>query len=211
VSIAILGVTGKEGRGLASRWARAGRTVLIGSRSEERGAAAAQALGNAIGASARLEGMSNADAARKADIVVSTLPYEGHIETLTRMGDRLAGKLLITATIAWPPSPTGRRSAAEEVAEAVPEAQVVAAFQTVSAGVLQEETTAHEEDVLIFFEDLEAGEAARELVNETGLRGVLAGPLEYARVAESLTGLLLRVNKRYRVKSTGIHITGLPT
>ncbi len=211
VSIAILGGTGKEGRGLASRWARAGRTIRIGSRREERGRAAAEELSRELSAASRLEGMSNRDAARSSEIIVSTLPYDGHIETLTSMADELSGKLVLTATIAWPPSPMGRRSAAEEVAEALPQARVVAAFQTVSAGVLKDDRSEHEEDVLIFFEQLEAGEEARTLVNETGLRGVMAGPLNYARVAESFTGLLLKVNKRYGVKSTGIRITGLPS
>jgi NADPH-dependent F420 reductase len=179
--------------------------------SEERGRAAAEELSGELGADSRLGGMSNQDAARSSEIIVSTLPYDGHIKTLASMADELSGKFVLTATIAWPTSPMGRRSAAEEVAEALPEALVVAAFQTVSAGLLKDDRSEQDEDVLIFFEQQEAGEEARTLVNETGLRGVLAGPLSYARVAESFTGLLLKVNKRYGVKSTGIRITDLPS
>ena len=131
-------------------------------------------------------------------------------EILSGLKAELAGKLLITATIAWPPGRLEVPSAGEEARDALGEsARVVAAFQTVSAGTLVAMGSDHEEDVLICSDDEEAAETTRQLIDETGLRGILAGPLERARLTEAITGFLLKINRRYGVKSTGIRITGL--
>ena len=204
-TIAVLGGTGKEGKGLVLLWARAGRDVVIGSRDAERGRTVAAELSEAT-----LRGTSNRDAAREGSIIVSTLPHPGHVELLQEIAPELEGKLLLTATIAWPPGPTSKPSAAEDLQEALGSAvNVVAAFQTVSAGTLRDLPDRHAEDVLVFGDDPDARERARLLVNETGLRGVHAGPLSQTRIAESITGLLLKINKLYGVKSTGIRITGM--
>jgi len=209
-NIAVLGGTGKEGRGLALRWARAGRAVVIGSRDAERGRAAADELRGPF-PDLSLEGGSNREAAERCEVIVSTLPDKSHVELLREIGDALAGKLLVTATIAWPPGLEGKPSAAETLAEALGEdVRVVAAFQTVSAKTLAMAEPEEQEDVLVFSDDAEARRAARALVDEIGLRGVEAGPLANARVAEALTGLLISVNKLYGVKSSGIRVTGLP-
>ena len=207
--IAILGGTGKEGRGLARRWARAGHAVRIGSRDAQRGREAAEKLRETLG-EVDVSGEDNEGAARDADIVVSTLPDTSHVEILQSMLPALRGKVVVTATIAWPPGPTSKPSAAEELQSALgDDVRVVAAFQTVSAGTLRKDETQEVEDVLVFAEDDGAAEQASALVRDTGLRPVRAGGLENTRVAEALTGLLLKVNKGYGVKSTGIRITGL--
>lgn len=216
MTLAILGGTGKEGQGLALRWARAGREVLLGSREAAKGREVATTLNEVLRTSpgqghAILRGTDNRDAAARADLVVSTLPDTGHIETLTGLSDELAGKLLIVATIAWPPGPTSKSSAAEDAQAALGDSvRVVAAFQTVSAGTLRK-LESDPEDVLICGDDAQARERARELVGETGLRGVIAGPLAQARIAEAITGILLKINRQYGVKSTGIRITGIET
>lgn len=208
MTVAILGGTGKEGQGLALRWARAGREVVIGSRETSKGEEIAAALNEKLGTS-RIRGTNNRDAARDADVVVSTLPDEGHVEILTSLKTELEGKLVIVATIAWPPGPTSKPSAAEEAQEALGSAgRVVAAFQTVSAGTLKK-TETEPEDVLVCGDDADACEETRLLVDETGLRGILAGSLAEARVAEAITGMLLKINRRYGVKSTGVRITGV--
>lgn len=207
--IAILGGTGKEGRGLARRWARAGHAIHIGSRDAERGRDAAAKLREALG-EVEVSGSDNEDAARSADVVVSTLPDTGHVEILSAMLPTLRGKLLITATLAWPPGPTNEPSAAEVLQSALGnDVRVVAAFQTVSAGTLQKDDTDEVEDVLVFADDEGAAGDAAALVRDTGLRPVRAGTLENTRIAEALTGLLLKINRAYGVKSTGIRITGL--
>jgi len=209
MKVAILGGTGKEGQGLALRFAAHGRSVVLGSRDAEKGRRVAEEL-NARLSSSLVTGTTNSEAARDGAVIVSTLPYPGHIETAGELRDSLAGKLVVTATIRWPPSLDGLPSAAEELAGALDgSTRVAAAFQTVSASSLKT-LEGEPEDVLVFADAAETRREAVVLVDSTGLRGVEAGPLEKTRVAEALTGVLLGINKIYGVKSTGIRITGLP-
>jgi NADPH-dependent F420 reductase len=207
-AVAILGGTGKEGQGLALRLAARGRPIILGSRDADKGRAVAFEL-NARLASSLVTGTTNLEAARGGAVILSTLPYPGHIETATGLKGLLAGKLVLTATIRWPPSLEGLPSAAEELARALDGSRVAAAFQTVSAGSLKK-LEGEPEDVLVFADSSEIRREALALVESTGLRGVEGGPLEKTRVAEALTGVLLGINKIYGVKSTGIRITGLP-
>lgn len=207
--VAILGGTGKEGQGLALRLAARGRAVILGSRDAEKGRRVAEELNARLGSSL-VTGTTNANAARDGAVIVSTLPYPGHIETATESRDALAGKLVITATIRWPPGLDGLPSAAEELAKSLDgTTRVAAAFQTVSASSLKK-LEGEPEDVLVFADSPETRREAAAVVDSTGLRGVEGGPLEKTRVAEALTGLLLGINKIHGVKSTGIRITGLP-
>jgi len=208
-AVAILGGTGKEGQGLALRLAARGRPVILGSREAEKGRRIAEEL-NARLSSSLVTGATNVEAARGGAVILSTLPYPGHIETATELRGLLAGKLVITATIRWPPSLDGLPSAAEDLARALDGwTRVAAAFQTVSAGSLKK-LDGEAEDVLVFADSPETRREAVALVESTGLRGVEGGPLEKTRVAEALTGVLLEINKIYGVKSTGIRVTGLP-
>ncbi|HEY7817253.1 MAG TPA: NADPH-dependent F420 reductase [Vicinamibacteria bacterium] len=207
--IAILGGTGKEGQGLAMRFAARGRPVILGSREKAKGERIAEELNAKLGSSL-ITGAENLDAAKAGSVIVSTLPYPGHTDTARELAEALAGKLLVTATIRWPPALDGASSAAEDLAKVLgPSTRVAAAFQTVSAHSLKN-LESEPEDVLVFADEAETRREAMALVDATGLRAVDAGPLEKTRIAEALTGLLLGVNKRYGVKSTGIRITGLP-
>ncbi len=207
--VAILGGTGKEGQGLALRFAARGRSVILGSRETEKGARIAEELNAKLG-SRLVAGTANLEAARKGTVIVSTLPYPGHTETASEVRDVLAGKLVITATIRWPPGLDGTPSAAEDLGRVLGgSTRVAAAFQTVSAHSLKN-LEGEPEDVLVFADDSETRREAIALVDAIGLRGVEGGSLEKTRIAEALTGLLLGVNKTYAVKSTGIRITGLP-
>lgn len=207
--VAILGGTGKEGQGLAIRFAARGRSVILGSRDAEKGRRVAEELNTRLSASL-IVGTTNAEAARDGAVILSTLPYPGHIETASELRDLLEGKLVVTATIRWPPSLDGLPSAAEELAKALEgTTRVAAAFQTVSASSLKK-LEGEPEDVLVFADLPETRREAVALVDSTGLRGVQGGSLEKTRVAEALTGVLLGINKIYGVKSTGIRITGLP-
>src|SRR5258707_2196618 len=106
LSIAVLGGTGKEGKGLAYRWAKAGYHVYIGSRAEEKAKAAAQELWKTLEGQALIEGMSNAEAAQKADIIVLSVPYSAHRETLDSIKTLFEGKLLIDVTAPLEPPKT---------------------------------------------------------------------------------------------------------
>ncbi|HXV60885.1 MAG TPA: NAD(P)-binding domain-containing protein [Vicinamibacteria bacterium] len=207
-ALAILGGTGKLGKGLVTRWARAGRPIVVGSRDAEKGRMAAGELRQKVPGS-EIQGTSNRDAAESAGIIVSALPHQSHLEILAELGEALEGKLLIVTTIAWPPRLSGEPSAAEAVRERLgTTSQIVAAFQTVSARTLAREHS-EPEDVLVFSDDEPARRESCALVDETGLRGIDAGPLQGARAAEAMTGILLAINRRYRVPFSGIRITGL--
>jgi NADPH-dependent F420 reductase len=208
VKIALLGGTGKEGQGLALRWAQGGAAVLIGSRESGKAERIAAELNERLGQMA-VRGAENRQAAAEAPIVVSTLPHKGHREILESIREELQGKLLMVATVIWPPGPLERPSAAEEALAVLGDGvRVVAAFQTVSALALQAIEKEMEEDVLVCG-DAAACQEAIDCMSEAGLRGIKAGPLKHARIVEAMTALMLEINKGYGVKSAGICITGL--
>ena len=213
-TIAILGGTGKEGKGLAYRWAKAGYRVLIGSRTPERARATAKELLKRLGGGAYLEGSSNVEAARKADIAALTVPYAAHRETLESVKSALQGKILIDVTVPLVPPkvtkvqmpPAG--SAAQEAKEILGEGvEVASAFQNISY-----EHLLHDEpiecDVLVCGTSKEARSEALKLVAAAGLTGWDAGPLENSVVVEGLTSILIHINKLYGSRRTGIKITG---
>lgn len=216
LTIGILGGTGKEGKGLAYRWAKAGYRVLIGSRAENKALAAAQELGDLLGGKAVIEGTSNNLAAKKADLVVLTVPYSAHRETLESVREELQGKVLIDVTVPLVPPKTTRvqmppaGSAAQEAHQILGEGvQVASAFQTISYGSLLHDEPI-ESDVLVTGTSKEVRAEALKLVEAAGLTGWDAGPLENSVVVEGLTSILIGINKQHRTVSAGIRITGVP-
>jgi NADPH-dependent F420 reductase len=214
MTIAVLGGTGKEGKGLAYRWAKAGYMVLIGSRSSERAVTAASEIMELLEGSSSLVGTSNLEAAKLADIVVLTVPYAAHRETLESVKDVLKGKLLIDVTVPLvPPKVTkvqmpAAGSAAQEAKEIVGEGvEVVAAFQNIShEHLLTDENV--ECDVLVTGTSKDARTEALRLVEAAGLTGWDAGPIENSVVIEGLTSVLININKQYGSTHAGIKITG---
>ncbi|MFB0874955.1 MULTISPECIES: NADPH-dependent F420 reductase [unclassified Sphingobium] len=216
-TIAVLGGSGKEGGGLALRWAHAGHRVIIGSRTAERAAEAAAALCDVLGGSANLTGMANPDAAAAADIVVLSVPYAAQQATVREVAPALAGKILIDVTVPLVPPKVSRvqlpdgGSAVEAVQRLLgPEVRVVSAFQNISAHHLTKLDEAVECDVLVCADDPEAAEAVVDLAAQIGLTAWNAGPLCNSVVAEGLTSLLIALNRRYKVPGAGIRLTGLP-
>ena len=213
--IAVLGGTGKEGKGLAYRWAKAGYSVLIGSRAEEKAiSAAAEIVGLLDGASSTV-GMSNLEAAKQANIVVLTVPYAAHRATLESVKDVLKGKILIDVTVPLvPPKVTkvqmpAAGSAAQEAKQIVgDDVEVVAAFQNISYEHLMGEGGA-ECDVLVTGSSKDARSEALKLVEAAGLNGWDAGPIENSVVVEGLTSVLININKQYGSTHAGIRITGV--
>jgi NADPH-dependent F420 reductase len=215
LSIAILGGTGKEGKGLAYRWAKAGYRILIGSRSPEKARIAAIELKELVPGKTDIEGLANFDAAQKADIVVLTVPYTAHRETLEASKTALQGKILIDVTVPlMPPKVTKVQmppagSAAEEAHEILGEnVQVTSAFQNIS-----HERLLHDEevgcDVLVTGTSKEARLETLRLVTAAGLTGWDAGPIENSMVVEGMTSVLIGINKQYGSKSAGIRIAGV--
>lgn len=219
-TIAVLGGTGPEGFGLALRWTMAGETVIIGSRDGKRAQEAADRIKQRAGANAKVSGAENAAACATADLLVLTIPFEGHAALLKQLKPALRpGSILVDATVPLAASVGGRASrtlgvwqgsAAQQAAELVPSGvSVVAAFQNTSAEILNAEGPV-DCDVVVCSDDAEAGKTVRALAAKiSGVRAIDGGKLENARILEQITALLIGLNIRHKGHS-GIRITGLP-
>jgi len=219
-SIPIVGGTGALGAGLALRWAMAGRSVTVGSRSAERAEEAAARIRDAV-PGAEIEGLTNEEAARSAGVVFLTVPFRAQAENLNNLREALRpGQILVDCTVPLAAAIGGKAtrtlgvwqgSAAQQAQEMVPEGvTVVAALHSVNAPGLADPDATLDEDVLVCG-DRKADKArvARLIELIPGLRPVNAGALETARIIEQLTPLLISVNIRYKTHA-GIKLTGLP-
>jgi 8-hydroxy-5-deazaflavin:NADPH oxidoreductase len=215
MTIAVLGGTGKEGSGLALRWALNGYRVIIGSRDAERAAAKAKELNDQVGET-YITGMANTDAAKAANLVVLSVPYSAHRATLEAVKPHLTGKVLIDVTVPLAPPnvasvhlPEGQAAGLEAQALLGDEVRVVSAFQNVTSTKLKKPDMEVNCDVLICGDDADAKTEVVKLVEAAGMRGIDAGSLRNAIAIESMTPVLLYINKSYKVKGAGIRITNL--
>jgi NADPH-dependent F420 reductase len=213
VTVAVLGGTGPQGRGLVRRWATAGVPLVIGSRSAERAAETARSLAEATGGDVR--GLANEDAAAAGDVVVVAVPYDGHADLLRSLASALTGKVVVDCV-----NPLGfdkqgafvldveAGSAAQEAAALLPGSTVVAAFHHVSAVILEDpEIASVDTDILVLGDDRDATDLVAALADVVpGMRGVYAGRLRNARQVEGLTANLISVNRRYKAHA-GVRIT----
>lgn len=217
LTIAVLGGTGKEGKGLAYRWAKAGYRVIIGSRSPEKAARAAAEIADRLDSAGTVAAMSNLEAARTANISVLTVPYAAHAEILAPLAEALIGKLLIDVTVPLVPGRVARAqmppagSAAQEARQILGEgSRVAAAFHNVPHEYLLQDSDV-DSDVLVTGTTQEVRAEALTLVAAAGLRGWDAGALENSMVSEGLASVLININKRYGSTHAGIRITGVDT
>ena len=213
--IAVLGGTGAEGSGLATRWAHAGHRVILGSRSADKAQQAAQALNAQLGGD-RVSGMDNAAATAAANVVVLAVPYSAQRPTIEDVKGALAGKILIDVTVPLVPPRVSRvqlpsGGSAVEAMQALlgEQTRVVSAFQNVSAHYLSDLQKKIDCDVLVCGDDKEAREVAVQLAGDAGLRGVHAGVLANSAASEALTSALIAINRHYKVPAAGIRITGV--
>ncbi len=215
LTIAVLGGTGKEGKGLAYRWARAGYKVLIGSRTPPKAIATAEELSMMLGGQTLIQGLGNPEAAQSADICVLTVPYAAHRATLESVKDAVQGKLFIDVTVPLVPPKVSKvqmpeaGSAAQEARQILGEGvEVCSAFQNISHEHLLGDMNV-ECDVLVTGTSKEARAETVKLVEAAGLTGWDAGPLENSVVIEGLTSVLIGINKKYGSTHAGIKITGI--
>jgi 8-hydroxy-5-deazaflavin:NADPH oxidoreductase len=207
--VGVLGGTGDQGRGLAYRLARAGQKVIIGSRSAERAGTAAGELGLGV------EGAANAECARRSDVVIVAVPWEGHAKTLEGLAADLAGKLVVDCV-----NPLGfdkqgayaivpdEGSAAQQAAALLPGSRVTAAFHHLSAVLLQDPQVATiDTDVMVLGDSRADTDIVQALAARIpGMRGVFAGRLRNAHQVESLVANLISVNRRYKAHA-GLRVT----
>jgi 8-hydroxy-5-deazaflavin:NADPH oxidoreductase len=212
--IGIVGGTGKQGSGLAVRWARAGHSIAIGSRDAAKAQAHAASLAEA---GVAVQGGENAWAAAGAEVVVLSVPYEAHEQTLRAIAGAAAGKVLIDMTVPLKPPkvsrvnlPAGQAAALESQALLGLSTPVVATLHHVSATHLADPSHVIECDVLVAADDAPAKATAIGLVRDLGLRALDAGPLVNAIALESLTPVLIHLNRTYKSQGAGIVFTDLP-
>ena len=218
--VCVVGGTGDEGFGLALRWAKAGVEVVIGSRDETRATEAAKRLAERVPA-ANVTGLENTEAVASCDVVVVTVPFGGQAAIYKSISDHVHdGAVVVDCTVPVAAAVGGRAtnvlgvwqgSAAQQAASLLPkETIVMAGFHTLSAAALNELEAPLEGDVLIC--GPRAGkDTCRSLVEAIeGLRFVDAGTLDQARIVEPITALLIGINRRYKIHSAGVRITGLP-
>ncbi len=211
--IGIIGGTGKEGPGLAIRWAHAGYPIIIGSRQLEKAQATAADLNAQLGVQT-VRGMQNRDAVREADICILTVVQSAHQAALEDLKDVLQGKILVDATarVDWqnpsPPAPPSAARLAQDILGAG--VRVAAAFQNVPAHALKKNIDQTlDTDVLVCADDPHTAEPVIQLAAAGGMRAYYAGNLDNAIVVEGLTSLLISINKNYAVKTASISISGV--
>jgi len=214
-TVAVLGGTGPQGRGLARRFADAGLPVVIGSRSAERANETAETLASATGG--RVSGADNAGAAEAGDIVVVAVPWDGHGDLLRDLASALAGKVVVDCVnpLGFDKKgayalPVEEGSAAQQAESMLPDSTVVAAFHHVSAVKLEDpEVTSVDTDVLVLGDVREATNLVQDLASAiAGVRGVYAGRLRNAHQIEALTANLISVNRRYKAHA-GVRVTDI--
>jgi len=214
-TIAVLGGTGPQGRGLARRFAQAGLAVVIGGRSAEKSARVAAELSEAVGVT--VAGTDNIGAAEQGDVVLIVVPWEGHAELLTQLKASLAGKVVVDCV-----NPLGfdkqgayaleivEGSATEQAAAILTDSTVVGAFHNISAVLLEDPGVARiETDVLVLGDERESTDLVQELANAIpGVRGVYAGRRRNAHQVEALTANLISINRRYK-SHAGVRVTDI--
>ncbi|MGZ5386704.1 MAG: NADPH-dependent F420 reductase [Solirubrobacterales bacterium] len=217
--IPIIGGTGALGYGLALRWAQAAEQIVIGSRKRERAEEAAIRVRNAA-PGAQVEGLGNEDAAGRGPIVFLTVPFRAQSETLTNLKRALSpGQILVDCTVPLAAALSGKAtrtigvwqgSAAQQAQEMAPEGvTVISALHTVSAAALAGDHHVDEDVLVCGDRKADKTRVARLIERIAGLRAVNAGPLEMARIVETLTPMLIAVNSRYKT-TAGLKLTGLP-
>ncbi len=213
--LAVIGGTGKEGRGLAYRWAKAGHTVYIGSRTPAKAERMAETIRARLdNPQASVWGMGNREAAQRAEIVVLAVPYSAHRVTLEAIREAVQGKILVDVAVplkppkvtkAWFP-PAG--SAALEAQQILgPDVAVVDAFQNIAHAVLWEDAPI-EAEVLVAGKGKVNRRRVMALVEDAGLRAWDAGPIENTPVVEGLTSVLIYMNKALGARHVGIRVVG---
>lgn len=220
MKIAVLGGTGRQGSGLALRWARVGHELLIGSReaarAEQVAARLSRRLAGAASSFSSIRGMDNRAAADACELAVLSVPYAAQLSTLETARDALVGKWLISVVVPLQPPELGQvwrpeaGSAAQEAQRFLgPGTPVIAAFHTISSGHLVDLDHEIDSDVLVCADQEAYQQVAQGLVRQAGMRPVWAGPLVNASVVEGMTALLIHINLHYRLKGVGLRITGL--
>jgi hypothetical protein len=220
MDISVIGGTGEEGFGLTLRLAKAGQHVVIGSRSEEKGQTVAAKARELLGGQGAVDGTTNEKASEQGDVVFVTVPFAGQADIYRAIKDHVAeGKIVVDCTSPLANAVGGRawqvvrpwHGSAVEQAKAIlnPKVNMVSAFHTVSGEQLQDIERPMESDVFVCGKDPAAKATVGELIEQIpNLRWVDAGDLTMSRIVETMTALLISVNRAYKLHDAGFRVTG---
>ena len=213
LTIAVIGGTGGLGSALALRWSQAGYNIFIGSRNKGKANLAADNLNKILGNKTAF-GLSNSEAANAAEIIVLAVPFSNHKKIIEEISEAAQGKIVVDTTVPLVPPKVSRvhlpemGSVAKQTQDILGKnVRVVSAFQTISAAHLAKDTQI-EGEVLVCGNNVDARTCVITLVEAVGLKGWHAGPIDNSVVSESLTPILIFLNKRYEMEGTGIRIVG---
>lgn len=222
-TIAVIGGTGDQGFGLVLRWAKAGETIIIGSRQQQKAEDAAKKARDILGGNPPVSGMENPKAAAAADIIVMSVPFAAHVDMIKSVHDSIkpddvfvdvvvplstaVGGGASTALGVW------EGSAAQQAVRLLPpHTKIASAFHNVVAESLQDISRDIDSDVIVCGDSLEVRNVVMDLAKKIpGVKPIDGGRLENSRIVEQITALLIGINMRYKVKGAGIRITGLPS
>ena len=210
-TIAVIGGTGDLGSALTMRWSNAGYRIIIGSRDEDKAQAAASKFNKSLGKDF-VRGMTNLEAARSAEIIVLTVPFSNHQAIVEEISQAAQGKIVVDTTVPLVPPKVSRVQLPEfgSIAKRTQEklgnnVKVVSALQTVAAASISGDSTTASE-VLVCGNNVEARERVIGLVKSAGLKAWHAGPIDNSVVSESMTSILIFLNKHYQIHGAGIRI-----
>jgi 8-hydroxy-5-deazaflavin:NADPH oxidoreductase len=214
-TISIIGGTGNQGKGLALRLGAAGYSIILGSRSTEKAINVTNDI-KELNPTINIEGVDNETAAERGNIVILTIPFKSQKDIVEPLKDKLVGKVVVDTTVALIPGkpPTTESvpegSAAEKLQSILgPDVQLVSAFHTISAHMLEDLNKELKGDTLVAGDVEEAKEKVITLANNIGLRGLNAGPLKVSSTLERITALVIGMNIRYKKKSIGVNFTNV--
>jgi NADPH-dependent F420 reductase len=212
-TIAIIGGSGKEGTGLALRWAHAGYKIVIGSRLVDKARQAAERINSQLGVDS-VSGLENVEAVKLGEICVLTVVQSAHQQAVESLKDVLQGKILVDATSRVdyhdPRPPEAPSAGQQSQASLGVTVRVVTAFQNVPANSLYMAIDQPmDADVLVCSEDIQAAEQVIKLAQAAGMRGYYAGGLNNSIIVEGLTSVLISMNKYYKIKNASIKISGI--
>ena len=220
-TIAVIGGTGDQGFGLVLRLAKAGEVIIIGSRSQPKAEEAAKKAREILGEKANVTGLDNPKAAEAANIIIMSVPFAAHIDMIKSIQQSIKPNtifidVVVPLSTAVGGNPTTalsvwEGSAAQQAARILPtNTKVASAFHNVVAESLQDLDNEVECDVIVCGDSQETRKLVMDLAIEIpGVRAIDGGRLENSRTVEQLTALLIGINIRYKVKHSGIRITGI--
>lgn len=211
--IAIIGGSGALGSGLAKRWSKAGYPVIIGSRSVEK----ANTVAEQINSENNINSVQGADyhsAAAKSEVIVITVPFSSHTQTLETIKDDVSEKIVVDTTVPLEPPKVGTVQLPATGSAALitqkllgTEADVVSALHNVAAHKLHGQDII-DCDVLVCGNKRNARQLVIELIEMIGMRGLHAGPITNSIATEAMTSVLITINRHYKVADSGFRITG---